>query len=167
MSWHYSRAQAAEFSAAGCLDGVDGGKRVTKNIKRLRALLRHVPVLIRDDDSLRKLWVDERDQSEWSRHVASIKDDNIAAWVVDGPAAARAVADDCERAKLEHADLRARLETAEWSSNVDKKHCADLVASIRAALKEAGIEQMVDEEGDKIESLADAVRRALKGASGG
>ena len=146
---------------------MDGGKRVTKNIKRLRALLRHVPVLIRDGNHLRKLWVDEQNQQEWARHVATIEDDGVAAWVTDGPAAARTVADDCERAKAENAELRSRLETAEWSSNVDKKHNADLVASIRAALKEVGIKQMADEEGDEIESLADAVRRALKGASGG
>ena len=135
---------------------------MTKNIKRLRALLHHVPVLIRDGDYLRKLWVDGQNQKEWARYVCTVEDDEVADWVVHGPAAARAVADDCERAKAENAEIRSRLEAAEWSSKMNKKHNDELVVSIRAALADAGVQQQVDEDGDEIESLADAVRRALK-----
>lgn len=135
---------------------------MTKNIKRLRAMLRRVPVLIRDDDSLLKLWVDERDQSEWARHVATVEDDDIAAWVTDGPAIARAVADDCERAKAESADLRARLEAARRSCDFSRDRHRELVTEIDSALNDAGFERGEDSEGE-IEPLADVLRRALKG----
>lgn len=135
---------------------------MTTNLKRLRALLRPLPVMHSTDRrEVVTLWCDAKEPSvDWTRPAASVcVDENITAWLTHGPAAASAVADELERLRVDVAELR----KSEQQSSFALTKCYESERAILDALDAAGFPWAVDDEGDIAETMAERVARALAG----
>ena len=133
-------------------------------LRRLRALLKRVPVLHDDgDDGLHMLWVDARADDapaeQWSRHVVEIEDKSLRDWLTAGPGAARALADAAEQLALKVGIMAKDLAMAQHRAQILKANMLQADSKITAALAEHGIKLLRDEDGYECETLADAVRR--------